>query len=124
MASRVQEIADALMLPFDIVATGLHLAIAVIGRRIGQGRKRVLVGAVCRGEEDPIEFHRQVERTGYRRAHPGEVNFGGHEITSANKPEHSRPWERAIDTKRYRLLGTRWGLLIVPCCAKKFKEAV
>ncbi len=80
LARRVQEVADALMLQLDVGSPGAQGRIAVIGRGIGQGRQAVIVGTICRRVQDPIELHRQVERTRHRCTQSGEVSHGRHKF--------------------------------------------
>ena len=52
-----------LMLFLDVVAPPFQIFIAMIGRRVAQGRQRVGVRPVGRRVQDPVEFPAQLEST-------------------------------------------------------------
>src|SRR4051794_4436864 len=82
MPGCIQEIANPLMLLFDVVPATLELGITMVGGGVGKGREGIRARPIGGGQQDAIEFHAQVESTGDRRTHADEMKFGRHGATS------------------------------------------
>ena len=82
LAGGVQEVADPLMLRLDVVPPAPGSSASPWSAAGSGSAGRVsLIGAVRRGVQDAVEFHRQVEGTGNRRTQTGEV-----EAVATNPP--------------------------------------
>jgi hypothetical protein len=56
MSGRIQKLANPLMLFFNIIPAAALLRIFMVGRRVGQGRKRIGARPIGRREQDSIEL--------------------------------------------------------------------